>query len=78
MLAGPAVARQKRVTMFREIGTPELLIVLLVAVLLFGGKKLPEVARGMGRGIRLFRAELKAVDDGDVDASSASKPAAAD
>jgi len=39
------------------IGLPELLIVLFLALLLFGGKKLPEVARSMGQAMRAFRDE---------------------
>ncbi|HPU70557.1 MAG TPA: twin-arginine translocase TatA/TatE family subunit [Bryobacteraceae bacterium] len=45
--------------MLRSIGMPELLIILGVAVLLFGGKKIPEVAKGLGEGIRNFKTALK-------------------
>ena len=45
--------------MLRSIGLPELLIILAVAVLLFGGKKIPEVAKGLGEGIRNFKHSLK-------------------
>ena len=45
--------------MFRQIGLPELLVILIVAVLLFGGKKIPEVAKGLGEGIRNFKTSLK-------------------
>jgi len=41
------------------LGMQELLLILLVAVLLFGGKKIPEVAKGLGEGIRNFRDALK-------------------
>lgn len=37
------------------IGTSEILLIVFVMLLLFGGKKLPELMRGMGRGIREFK-----------------------
>lgn len=40
---------------FLNIGTSEMLLIVFVALLLFGGKKLPELARGLGRGIREFK-----------------------
>ena len=46
----------------RSIGVPELVIILCVAVLLFGGKKIPEVAKGIGEGIRNFKNALKSED----------------
>jgi sec-independent protein translocase protein TatA len=45
--------------MFRSIGLPELVVILVVAVLLFGGKKIPEVAKGLGEGIKNFKNALK-------------------
>jgi sec-independent protein translocase protein TatA len=44
--------------MFRNIGLPELLVILVVAVLLFGGKKIPELAKGLGEGIKNFKSAL--------------------
>ena len=41
------------------IGFPELLVIRGVAVLLFGGKKIPELAKGLGEGIRNFKTALK-------------------
>ena len=49
------------------LGSTELLIVLGVVVLIFGGKKLPELARGSGRALRIFKAEVKDLgDDSDT------------
>lgn len=41
--------------MFGSIGVPELLIILAIALLIFGPKKLPEVGRSIGRAMREFR-----------------------
>ena len=52
-----------------DIGAPEIILVLLVLVLLFGAKKLPDLARGSGRALRIFKAETKGlIDDDDDDA----------
>jgi sec-independent protein translocase protein TatA len=45
------------------LGTTELLIILAVLVLLFGATKLPELARGSGRALRIFKAETKGLMD---------------
>ncbi len=44
-------------------GTQEMLLVALVALLLFGGKKIPEIAKGLGEGIRNFKESMKGEDD---------------
>jgi sec-independent protein translocase protein TatA len=58
-----------------SIGAPEILIVILVLVILFGAKKLPELARGSGRAIRIFKAETKGLRDDDDDDDDDVKPA---
>ncbi|WDF67303.1 twin-arginine translocase TatA/TatE family subunit [Sphingobacterium oryzagri] len=40
---------------FMNIGTQEMILILVMILLLFGGKKLPEMARGLGKGIREFK-----------------------
>jgi len=58
--------------MFRGgIGWPEILIILGVVVLLFGGAKLPELARGSGRALRIFKTEVKGLNDDDQDGQNA-------
>ncbi len=49
------------------LGAPELLILVLIVVLLFGAKKLPELARGSGRALRIFKAETKGLLDEEDD-----------
>lgn len=56
------------------LGTTELLIILAVVILLFGASKLPELARGSGRALRIFKAETKGlIDDEDDDTPTARK-----
>ena len=50
--------------MFR-LGVPELLVIAILVLFLFGGKKLPEMGKGIGEGIRNFKKSLK----GDEEAS---------
>jgi sec-independent protein translocase protein TatA len=50
-----------------DLGTPELLIIFAVVILLFGASKLPELARGSGRALRIFKAETKGLTDDDDD-----------
>lgn len=46
---------QHSTLLFMNIGTPEMMLILGAALFLFGGKKLPELARGLGKGIREFK-----------------------
>ncbi|PIP74751.1 MAG: twin-arginine translocase TatA/TatE family subunit [Candidatus Levybacteria bacterium CG_4_9_14_3_um_filter_35_16] len=48
--------------MLNGIGTTEIVVVALVLLLLFGGKKLPELARGMGDSIKEFRKAARSTD----------------
>lgn len=59
--------------MFRQIGAPEIILILAVVVLLFGAKKLPELARGSGRALRIFKAETKGLIDEDESTESSPK-----
>lgn len=43
------------VLLFLNMGTPEIVLILFAVLLLFGGNKLPELARGLGKGIREFK-----------------------
>jgi len=46
-------------------------LLLLVVILLFGGKRLPDAARGLGRSLRIFKSEVKQMQDEDAAAQSA-------
>ncbi|HAV15339.1 MAG TPA: twin-arginine translocase TatA/TatE family subunit [Candidatus Pacebacteria bacterium] len=45
--------------MFKNIGSTEIVIIAVVLLVLFGGKKIPELVRGIGEAIREFRKALK-------------------
>ena len=45
----------------QNIGFPELLVVLLIVLLLFGAKRLPEMARGLGKSIHEFKKGIKEI-----------------
>lgn len=59
--------------MFRQLGAPEIILILVVLVLLFGAKRLPDAARSLGRSMRIFKTEVKEMRTDDD--SSASRPA---
>ena len=58
--------------MFGSVGTPELLMIMLVILLLFGSKRLPELAKGLGKGIRQFKKAMEDVKD-EMDISDIDK-----
>ncbi|MGH2652060.1 MAG: twin-arginine translocase TatA/TatE family subunit, partial [Actinomycetota bacterium] len=49
--------------MFRQIGAPEIILILAVLLLLFGAKRLPESGRSMGRSLREFKGATKGLAD---------------
>ena len=61
----------------QNIGTGEIIIVALVVLLLFGGKKIPELMRGLGRGVKSFKEGMndvrKELDDISTDIDTDSK-----
>jgi sec-independent protein translocase protein TatA len=52
-VAGPEVS------MFGKLGLPELLVILVIIFFLFGAKRLPEIGKGIGEGIRNFKGAMK-------------------
>lgn len=63
--------------MFRNFGPLEIGLIVLVIVLLFGARKLPEAARGLGRSLKIFKAETKGLVNGDEEAEAQAQEAAA-
>ena len=59
---------QMEILFIGGLGTGEILLIVLVILLLFGGKKLPELMRGMGRGVKEFKDAMeKPIDDKEKD-----------
>lgn len=46
-----------------SIGMPELIIIMLIVLLLFGAKKIPELMSGLGKGVKSFKKGMKEVED---------------
>lgn len=62
--------------MFGKIGTPEILLILVVVVILFGAKRMPDMARSLGQSLRILKSETKALrteDPSDTARSDASQ-----
>lgn len=63
--------------LFGKLGLTEIIIVAVLVLLLFGGKKIPELMRGMGRGVKEFKdavnGEQKEDEKGDSDKKSTDK-----
>lgn len=49
--------------MFGNLGAGEIILIVLVILLLFGAKKIPELAQGLGKGMKEFKKSLKDVED---------------
>lgn len=49
--------------MFGNIGTGEIILILLIVLIFFGAKKIPDLAQGLGKGMREFRKAMRDVQD---------------
>jgi len=49
--------------LFLNLGAPEIIIIALVILLIFGGKKIPELMKGLGKGVRSFKEGMKDIDE---------------
>jgi sec-independent protein translocase protein TatA len=48
------------------LGTPEIILIACIVLLLFGGKKIPELMKGLGKGVKEFKDASKGNDNGEV------------
>lgn len=53
--------------MFGSLGTTEIIIIVLIVLLLFGGRKIPELMRGLGSGVKEFKKATTDEDDRRID-----------
>ena len=63
---------------FQSFGAPELLIILAIVVVLFGATRIGDIGKGIGRGIREFRREVREGQDDDKKGESDKEPAVTD
>ena len=49
------------------IGMQEVIVIALIVLLLFGGKKIPELMKGLGKGVKSFKDGMKEIEDEDKD-----------
>jgi sec-independent protein translocase protein TatA len=59
--------------MFGSLGVPELVIILVIVVILFGVNKLPRLGRGLGEGIKNFKDSIRPKESGDADSNEDSE-----
>ena len=53
--------------MFGSLGLPELLVILLIVIIIFGANKLPQLGKGLGQGLRNFKESVKGGEEGPGD-----------
>ena len=63
---------------FQSFGAPELLIILAIVVVLFGATRIGDIGKGLGRGIREFRREVKDGQDDEKQSEDEKEPAVTD
>ena len=49
--------------LFGSLGAPEIIIIAFLVLLLFGGKKIPELMKGIGKGVKCFKDGMKGIED---------------
>ena len=59
--------------MFGSLGLPELLVILLIVIIIFGANKLPQLGKGIGQGLRNFKESVKGDEPPPSDKNSTPK-----
>ena len=57
----------------KPLGTQEIIIIAIIILLLFGGKKIPELMKGLGKGVKSFKDGVNGIDGSDGDAKDKSE-----
>ena len=65
-------------TAFFNLGAPEIILIVFVVLLLLGGKKIPELMKGLGKGVRSFRQGMSEISEEIQNVPDPAKPAAKD
>ena len=56
------------------LGAPEIILIAIVVLLLFGGKKIPELMKGLGKGVKSFKDGMNEIEDADKSLKEEDKP----
>ena len=74
MPAGPALLNMRNLLLFQNFGVWEVLIIAFVVLLLFGGRKIPELMKGLGKDVKSFKEGMSEVEKEIKDVEKDIKP----
>ena len=72
--AGPAIKNMKNLLFLQNIGVWEVLIIAFIVLLIWGGKKIPELMKGLGTGVKSFKDGMSEVEKEIKDIEKEDKP----